>query len=131
MGAGFARYGFASTCFLANSSGKSDGSKAFAAANGRAVPSTTGPADQHAAPAGQAGGADRLGADRAYVRGLIHVRPRAARLAGASGRRAAVPAAHLRCLRRGGGQHVGGEPVLAVLVARPTCRPDCPSIHPA
>ena len=37
MGPGFARYGFAGTCFLANCSEESDGSEAFAAANGRAV----------------------------------------------------------------------------------------------
>lgn len=61
MGAGFARYGFANSCFLANCSEESDGSEAFAAANGRAVPSKAGRADQHEAPTGQAGRIDRLG----------------------------------------------------------------------
>lgn len=78
MGAGFARHGFASTCFLANSSEESDGPEAFSAANGRVVPSTTGRADQHAAPAGPTGRADRLGRDRAHVRGVVHFWPQPA-----------------------------------------------------
>jgi hypothetical protein len=118
MGAGFARYGFASTCFLANRSEEYDGSEAFAAAVRRAVPSAAGRAAQHEAPTGQAGRADRLGRDRAHLRGVVHLRSWPSSLGSAPGGWAAVPAAHLRCLRRSRGQHLGGEPVLAALLWR-------------
>lgn len=60
MTARFASYAAASKCFPAKSFEESDGSEAFAAAYGRVVPSTAGRADQHEAPAGQAGCAHQL-----------------------------------------------------------------------
>ena len=95
MGAEFARYGFASICFLANCSEESDESKAFAAAYGRAVPSKAVRAEQHEAPTGPAGRAVRLGGDRAHLRGVVHLRLWPPSLGSTLGGWPAVPAAHL------------------------------------
>lgn len=92
MSARFARYGAARACFLANSF---DESEAFAAANGRAVLSTPGRADQHEAPAGQAALIDWAEIERTFAVSFTSGR---GRLGAASGGWAAVPAAHRRCL---------------------------------
>ncbi len=54
---------------------------------------------------------------------LLHLQPRPPGAAAATGRWAAVLAAHLRCLRRGSRQHLGGEPRTgSFFAARSTCR---------
>lgn len=97
MGAGLARYGFASTCFLANSSEESDAPEAFPAPERRVVPPAPGRADQHAPPAGTPGWLDGLGADRAALCQPLHLGPRPPGAGAASGRRLAVLAARQRC----------------------------------
>lgn len=92
MGAGFARYGVASSFFLANSSEEFDSPETFSTANERVVPPTARRGDQHDASADQAGRTDRLARDRSHVRGVVHLRTRLARLVAASVGRAAVPA---------------------------------------
>lgn len=112
IGVRFATYGLDRTCFFVSSTrGKSEGPKAFEATNDRTVPSALGQADQHAAPASQAGGRGSIGP-------RLNATSQLASLATSSDRRAVAHAAHLRCLRRGGGQHLDENPHPSVLVRR-------------